>query len=86
MTHFIKIRLTRIVNFREPQTKAAISGCDETKVSATSENSLTDCSMPNSRDETQRLRRSALILSISAVNLRIEVASGFLLWLRSSAR
>jgi hypothetical protein len=51
-----------------------------------SEKSLTDCSMPNNRDETQRLRRSALALSISAVKVRIEVALGLSLCLRSSTR
>jgi hypothetical protein len=72
-------RSTSIVNFREPHTNAAISGCAETNVSAMSENSLTDWSMPNSRDETQRLRRFALILSISAVKARIVVASRLVL-------
>ena len=30
---------TRIVNFTVPHTSAAISGCDETKISATAEKS-----------------------------------------------
>jgi hypothetical protein len=79
-------RNTRIVNFKQPHTKARISGCAETKVSAMLENSCTDWSIPNSRDETQRLRRFALTLSISAVKARIVVACSVLrLFTRSSA-
>ena len=47
--------------------------------------SWTDCSTPNSLEETHRLRRCAFMLSISAVNARIDVASGLLLCASSRA-
>lgn len=77
---------TRIVNFNDPHTNAATCGCEEMKVSIIFENSWTDCSTPNRRDETQRALRLALTLSISAVNERIDLASGLVLLLRRVER
>jgi hypothetical protein len=47
--------------------------------------SLTDCSTPNSLEETHRLLLCAFMLSTSAVNARIDVASGLLLCASSRA-
>ena len=74
-----------MVNFTQPQTSAAISGWAETKVSAMVVKSWTDCRTPNSLEETHRLLRCAFMLSTSAVNARIDVASGLLLCASSRA-
>ena len=71
-----------MVNFNDPHTNAAIRGFDEMKVSIMFENSWTDWSTPNRRDETQRVLRFELALSTSAVNDKIDIASGLSLFLR----
>lgn len=71
-----------MVNFNEPHTNAANRGFEEMKVSIMFENSWTDWSTPNRRDDTPRVLRLELALSISAVNERIDIASGLSLFLR----